>query len=340
MNKITIGTIAVILSFLLVIQISPVTVIGENESEPSSNESPASLYTAPVHDTEESASIEIIRELENGREENVKRFEMSNGTVMAAQYESPVHYLDNGQWMDIDNTLSDIPGGEQDDEDGYQSTKNTIQVKFAKKHDAKKLVKMNLGDYQLSWSFVGAEKSKNTKYTVKNPEKTNDDSDITVLKNITSGVIYEDILEHVDLEYYIRSTTVKENIIIKNKLDSYCFQMILRPKKLTPVLRENAVFFENENGESVFQIPAPFMFDAAGAESSNVKLELTPDSKEKEYVLTVTADPEWINDENRIFTERIPHEHLTVAPAGAQPDGRKIEFRQSGHGIRSVCSVR
>ena len=42
------------------------------------------------------------------REENVKQFRLEDGTYVAAQYEKPVHYLDeNNMWQNIDNTLAD-----------------------------------------------------------------------------------------------------------------------------------------------------------------------------------------------------------------------------------------
>ena len=51
-------------------------------------------------------SNEVISEREELREENVKHFLLSDGTSRAVVYEGPVHYLDNGAWRDIDNTLS------------------------------------------------------------------------------------------------------------------------------------------------------------------------------------------------------------------------------------------
>ena len=51
-------------------------------------------------------SNDVISEREELREENVKHFLLSDGTSRAVVYEGPVHYLDNGAWRDIDNTLS------------------------------------------------------------------------------------------------------------------------------------------------------------------------------------------------------------------------------------------
>ena len=48
----------------------------------------------------------IIGEDESLRTEDTKHFILSNGTKIAARYEVPVHYEVNGEWKDIDNTLT------------------------------------------------------------------------------------------------------------------------------------------------------------------------------------------------------------------------------------------
>lgn len=41
------------------------------------------------------------------REENVKHFRLPDGSMIAAQYDTAVHYRDeSGTWQNIDNTLS------------------------------------------------------------------------------------------------------------------------------------------------------------------------------------------------------------------------------------------
>ena len=320
---------AIVLALLMLVQAAPLQSLAESmSSEPISSESIVTRASTEASDDEPvklgSAQTEIVREIEESREESVKRFLMSDGTFLAAQYASPVHYQDNGQWKDIDNTLSEAAADDSEDEDGYQSVDNPFQVKFAKKYDAKKLVKIKQGDYQLSWSFAGAKAGK-----LKNPAAANkaaekeDGNDPTVLSKLTSGVTYTDILAGVDLEYILSSTTLKENIVVKKKLKEYSFQLVLRPKNLTPVLQEdNTIDFVNDAQEIVFQIPAPYMYDAAGAESTAVSLALTPDEKGKEYTLTITAGAEWMNDAQRQFPVVVDPvivkegEHLNVYTSG------------------------
>lgn len=74
------------------------------------------------------------------RDESVKHFKLEDGSYVAVQYDTAVHYLDgNGRWQDIDNTLSS---------NGSEYSTSNARIKFAKKitgnealftlHDGKK----------------------------------------------------------------------------------------------------------------------------------------------------------------------------------------------------------
>ena len=89
-----------------------------------------------------------VFELTDRREEAVKHFHLTDGTVAAVQYDIPVHYIDeNGEWQDIDNTLT---------ASGSEYTTSNARVKFAKKitgnetlftlHDGNHKITMSLED--------------------------------------------------------------------------------------------------------------------------------------------------------------------------------------------------
>lgn len=59
-----------------------------------------------IYDEELSSnSACIVMELEDKRDENTKQFLLSDHSVQAVIYAQPVHYLENGEWKDIDNSL-------------------------------------------------------------------------------------------------------------------------------------------------------------------------------------------------------------------------------------------
>lgn len=55
--------------------------------------------------TKETTS-KIVREVTELREESVKHFLCEDGSYIAATYSAPVHYKENGEWKEIDNSLS------------------------------------------------------------------------------------------------------------------------------------------------------------------------------------------------------------------------------------------
>ncbi len=58
--------------------------------------------------TEVDSTVKILQEDEEKRESNVKHFILENKTYEAVVYDSPVHYLEDGKWKDIDNSLAEV----------------------------------------------------------------------------------------------------------------------------------------------------------------------------------------------------------------------------------------
>ncbi len=119
-------------------------------------------------------------------------------------------------------------------------------------------------------------------------------------QKISSRVTYENVWPGVDLQYYNYGYNIKESIIVREPQKKYRYSFLLNLEGLTPVLRENGNIdlFDREE-KLVYQIPAPYMTDAAQAVSHRAVYELT--NTTDGYVLTVEADPEWINAEDRQF---------------------------------------
>ena len=114
--------------------------------------------------------------------------------------------------------------------------------------------------------------------------------------------MYENILPGTDIEYVLYGSRVKENIIINERKSEYKYNFILNLHNLIPVAEENGEIslLDNENGEMVYRLPVPTMWDSAGECSNDVSYILF-ENEEGSFVLTVTADAKWINDESRAF---------------------------------------
>ena len=127
-------------------------------------------------------------------------------------------------------------------------------------------------------------------------------STVSTLHKFSAGAIYKEILDGVDLEYIISGGSVKENIIIKDTADSYTYTFELKLQGLVPeVDAEGNILLKDEtSNETQLVIPAGYMFDANGAYSDAVSYSIAHKNGKK-YTLTVTADADWINADDRAF---------------------------------------
>ena len=231
------------------------------------------------------------------REESVKHFHLEDGTYLAAQYNYPVHTKDtNGEWQDIDNSLSDS---------GSEFSNSNARIKFVKKiNGSSELFALHDGNTKLTMSLLGAKNG--TVGEVTNGQDAEADTKLQKMMNLeklSSKVIYRDVLDGVDLEYVAYSMNVKENIIVKERKDSYSYSFELKLNGLTPTLAESGdIEIRDGEGAVKYVIPAPVVFDSNGeyAPSGLSAYTLTHNNGHK-YTLTVTVDTEWMNEETRAF---------------------------------------
>ena len=154
-----------------------------------------------------------VSEIVERREASAKHFRLPDGSYTLVSYETPVHYLDStGTWQDINNRLTD-------DSSNYVS--GDARIKFAKKLTGnEELFTLQEGNRKITFSLAGARKK--TVGQVNNPEIAEQENltelqKKATLQNLSSSIIYCDILDGVDLEYLLNAHTVKENIIVKEK---------------------------------------------------------------------------------------------------------------------------
>ena len=254
---------------------------------------------------EEMVSEEVGRvstytyELKEQREEYTKYFKQPDGSVYVAQYDLPVHYLDNNdEWQDIDNTLRSS---------GSEYSTNSARIKFAKKINGNNsLFTLHDGNHKLTLSLNGAIKKTAGKVVEFDDDREYDTElqKMTALSKLSANIVYENILDNTDVEYVIRSYNVKENIIVKEKGDTYVYTFTIKLNNLDAELDENGEIniFDPESGELIYCIPAPVVYDSNGEyapdEASHFVLSKSGNNT---YSLSVVADSEWMNAEERAF---------------------------------------
>ena len=291
-----IKTIACVLSLLLALYAVPTNVFAEL-IEAIDTVTDSNDEQTTVEETEpgkEGTVFEVI----DRREETVKHFRTEDGSFTAVQYNVPVHERDeNGEWQDIDNTLS---------ESGSEYATPNAKIKFTKKIPGNEgIFTLHDGNRKITMSLSGARKKVEGQVTntqTEFPEDATQLQKMMTLDKLSSKILYPEILDGVDLEYVVNSCNIKENIIVKERADSYSYTFEIQLNNLEAVLCEDGsvAISDPDTGEVVYTIPKGYMFDADGEYSDAVMYALTNGGNGK-YALTVTADAEWINDDERAF---------------------------------------
>ena len=290
--KISMKLFAFIMALLMLVVSLPVTAFASAINDALSDEH---NVVTNVNNENSAAKKDIIvlEEDKSLREENIKHFKLSDGTTKAVVYPQAVHYKDaDGKWVDIDNALT-LNGSEY-------SSNNKQSIKFANKSGSSGLVSIKDGDYKIDFTPL---KTNKVSVVIENPQGNNSRKfeDLSVLNNLVSKAIYADIYDGIDIEYILVGNNIKENIIVKEKQDSYTFSFELKLNKLSAELKGGVIVLsDSDSGEQVYEIPAPYMYDANNAYSNSVEYSLVQNSKWK-YTFTVTADAEWVNADDRAF---------------------------------------
>ena len=286
--------LSLILSFLIIFYLVPASVFAEGL------DGEANALDNSVSETlENNTYTQKIYEVTELREENVKHFRLEDGSYVAAQYNYPVHYTDgDGQLADIDNRLIDS---------GSEFSTNNSRVKFIKKITGNgNLFTLHENNTKITMGLVGAEKK--TEGVVTSTHNSDEGIEDALgraanLENISSTILYEDILDGVDIEYIVHSLNIKENIIVKEKKTNYSYTFTLELNNLTAALDENGnVYINSLGGETQYVIPAPIVFDANGVYApKNTSEYALSEAENGKYELNVTVDSSWMNSEDRVF---------------------------------------
>ena len=102
-----------------------------------------------MNEIKKAAESKILAEQKEKRDRNTKYFLTENHGGIAAVYPYPVHYEENGEWKEIDNSLREENTGEE----GYENKAACVKVKFAKHGDSPKMVTLKKGSHKLSWGL-------------------------------------------------------------------------------------------------------------------------------------------------------------------------------------------
>ncbi len=133
-----------------------------------------------------------------------------------------------------------------------------------------------------------------------NLDKPYQATDHVVPEKLSTSVLYENVYQGVDFLYNLCGYNIKESIIVKEPQQKYCFSFKLDIEGLEPKMQDDgSVILENKDGQAIYFIPAPYLFDNANQTSNDASYSLV--NSEDGYILTVEASPEWMNASDRSY---------------------------------------
>lgn len=105
---------------------------------------------ANIADTQGTEPTAVVED-ETKRDEYTKHYRMSDGGFVAVTYNEPIHYEENNEWKEIDNTLAEQPLSITT----HKSDNSAIH--FSKNASAKNLVHLKSAKHEVSWSVYGVD---------------------------------------------------------------------------------------------------------------------------------------------------------------------------------------
>jgi len=320
--------LSLVLIAAMLVQIFPASVFAtenetaENEAIEESNDIEALAEERPETAEETLASAQILFEEESLREESVKHFRLNDGTYIAVDYGTPVHYEDDGEWVDYDNTLKAINSLDGSGISCYRIDNGESTRVFAAEADADVLLAVQKGNYGLAFApaqepdaelpmdpnqpivanEIAEEAAAATVLDFASAGETSDDPLLAQAQpdQFYSALEYENAINGATLRYENYGNTIKESIVISEPQSEYVYSFDVATDGLTATLQaDGSVNFAAADGSLVYYIPAPYMIDANCEYSCDAAYTLA--GSDGIYSLTVTADAAWLNAEDRAF---------------------------------------
>ena len=297
---------SLVLVLAILINLLPVHVLALEDEAQTEN-----VNSGNVADTE---PVQILGEVVENRGEYTKEYILSNGLHIATVYSEPVHYEENGQWLEIDNTLCAAVRG---DGDVYTNAAGDWSVSFPQQLSGDSYVSVERNGYRLRFALAGAVHTSLDKDLVIASDDMTLDEDTIALHEMTpasahiqepdltaamesaeypeliqakshSRVEYTDVFVNTDIVYDLTGGQLKESIVIQGYAETlYGYQYVLDMGE--PV---SIVTLAERVGECL-GLPVQMAFTGL-RDGEKLTEELFCDSP------TATADP-------LIFKEQPPH---------------------------------
>ena len=337
MKKIWCGTISVMLVVVMLINMLPLNAlaIGNNSivavgEIPSVQEQILSTDLLESEQTDEEQMAYVVEEDVSKRSEFYKEFILSNGLRIATIYPNSVHYEDNGQWKEIDNTLT---AKIIDGQNVYANTSGLWDVYFPQRLNSSNSIAITKDGYTVSFGMAGEIRS-NGDLVVASMDSELEATSATILPTIDitidssaqvqqidtatakaeaeyaeivpdklhSRLIYPSVYTNTNIAYDLQSNQVKESIILQS-FDSGLmgYRYTLNTGELIPILNDDQSIdlCDPNTDDIVMTMPAPFMLDANDEYCEDITVSLIQSGNT--YILSYYLPVDWLSTEDRAW---------------------------------------
>jgi hypothetical protein len=255
-----------------------------------------------------STDNETYTEIHDKRTADTKTFLLASKRYEAVLFALPVHYLAaDGQYQPIDNSLFTTTSA-----DGtvcYRNRANSFTAELATQPSSSWLANVAKDGFSLKWSMSGLSSQESAEMssslTTAEWERLGKGDQRRSVPNLSSQVLYRDVLSGIDLQLNVVSDQVKENFILNEKTNVSQISQTLTVEGLTLTLEDDGSItaISDENSKTpVFWLPKPYAVDSS-SEITYLPVSLketTPsgqdgDVKTRTYELTYTLDQEWFD---------------------------------------------
>jgi RHS repeat-associated core domain len=188
-----------------------------------------------------------------------------------------------------------------------------------------KSVSLKTGGYTISWGIDGADDANSQIIPDQEDDENESHNDqFLKLKKINNEVVYQDAFPDTDIQYYISSGSVKENIILKSMNAKKSFTETYQIGNLVAKQTDSKTIQLFESGDSNFRNPvytinAPQMADAGGAVSDQLSITLLQQSGGTAKI-SIQADESWLNSSDRVYPITIDPQVTTPRTSSAIRD--------------------
>ncbi len=234
-------------------------------------------------------------EIKELRTETAKQYLLPDGTMQYIASPDRIHWKDStGHYQDINNTIVETIYDTEDTHYTYTNQSNDLRVYFTESSSQGPFpVRIEFQDRSVSYRIDDAQFQKIPTEEYQFPELFEGNIDSK------STVIFE-TAEDWDAVYTVKSSGVKEYLILSERCSKFEFSFIYRTEGLTPEQREDGIVFVNEEGENIFVINGLYAIDSGMQCTDSINATLVSVDG-NEAVIKVAVSSEWLEEENRVY---------------------------------------